>query len=59
MAKIATFEDLSMDSLEIGRGQVRYNLNKGVGELADSIKKQGLLQPIVVCPGFDESEYGY
>ena len=41
-----------MDSLEIGKGQVRLrDVGKDIDELAASIAKVGLLEPIVVAPG--------
>lgn len=41
--------DLSLDLLEIGKAQVRVDLSSGIDELAASIRRQGLLQPIVVA----------
>ena len=51
MAKIVTDEELALDDLTIGRGQIRLrDVAAGIDDLARSIEKQGLLQPIVVCP---------
>ncbi|GBE65153.1 hypothetical protein MFM001_16150 [Mycobacterium sp. MFM001] len=42
---------IPLDSLVIGLGQIRVtNVDKGINELAHSIRVQGLLEPIVVCP---------
>ena len=50
MTKIIGYRDIPLDDLVIGRGQVRTSSpGKGIEELAQSIKVQGLLQPIVVC----------
>ena len=51
MAKIIEYREIPLDELVIGKGQARtQDLAKGIDELAISIKAQGLLQPIVVCP---------
>src|ERR1051326_8014398 len=42
-------EELPLDQLDIGTAQVRTDLNSGIDDLATSIRKQGLLQPIVVA----------
>jgi len=50
MAKIIEYRELPLDDLVIGKGQVRTREpGKDVEQLAESIDKQGLLQPIVVC----------
>lgn len=50
MAKIVGYREISLDDLTIGKAQVRtQDPGKDIDELADSIAKQGLLQPIVVC----------
>ena len=50
MAKIVDYRDVSLDDLVIGKGQVRVqDPGKGIDDLAASIEKQGLLQPIVIC----------
>ena len=51
MAKILEYRDIPLDDLVIGHGQVRtQNPGQEIDDLAQSIKTQGLLQPIVVCP---------
>jgi ParB family transcriptional regulator, chromosome partitioning protein len=58
MAKIREIKDLPLDSLVIGKGQVRVrDVGKDIDELAESIKKQGLLQPIVVCESGETGKY--
>ena len=55
MAKILEYRDVPMDDLVIGKGQVRTSeIGKDIDELANSIRVQGLLQPIVVCKSKDE-----
>ena len=50
MARIVRHQEVPLSDLVIGKGQVRTrDLHKGIDELADSIDKLGLLQPIVVC----------
>jgi len=50
MAKIIEYKDLPLDDLVIGKGQVRTSdIGRDLEELANSIRVQGLLQPIVVC----------
>ena len=50
MAKIIEYREIALDDLVIGKGQVRTrDPGKDVDQLAESIKSQGLLQPIVVC----------
>ena len=50
MARIREVREIPLDDLEIGLGQVRLrDVSKEVDELADSIRKVGLLEPIVVC----------
>ena len=51
MAKIVEYKDIPLDDLTIGMGQARVqDVGKEIEDLAESIKIQGLLQPIVVCP---------
>ena len=58
MAKIAEYRDIPLDSLIIGKGQVRTkDIGQGLDELAQSIKVQGLLQPIVVCKAQEEEKW--
>jgi ParB family chromosome partitioning protein len=47
-SSLGVVEDIPLDLLEIGKAQVRVDLSSGIDELAASIRKQGLLQPIVV-----------
>ena len=50
MAKIVEYRQIPLGDLVIGKGQVRtHATHKDVDQLAESIEKQGLLQPIVVC----------
>ncbi len=50
MAKIIEYREIPLGDLVIGKGQVRTREpGKDVEQLAESIDKQGLLQPIVVC----------
>lgn len=47
--------ELPLSSLVIGKGQVRTReVGKDIDELAASIKKVGLLEPITVCPSPDQ-----
>jgi len=58
MAKLTEFREIKLQDLAIGKGQVRLSdVSKDIDELAESIKKQGLLQPIVVCPAEKEGKY--
>ena len=51
MAKIVEYREIPLDDLTIGMLQARVqDIGKGIEDLAESIKVQGLLQPIVVCP---------
>ena len=51
MAKIVETRDIPLDALDIGNAQIRLqNVGAGIKELAVSIEKKGLLQPIVVAP---------
>ena len=51
MAKIIEYKDILLDDLTIGTGQARVqDVGKEIEDLVESIKTQGLLQPIVVCP---------
>lgn len=50
MSKIVEYKEIPLVDLVIGKGQVRTREpGRDVEQLAESIKKQGLLQPIVVC----------
>jgi ParB family transcriptional regulator, chromosome partitioning protein len=58
MAKIVRVEQVPMEKLEIGKGQVRLrDVGKDIDELAASIAKIGQLEPIVVCPSKDSGKY--
>ena len=58
MAKIVEYRDIPLDDLVIGKGQVRtQDLGKGIEDLANSIKAQGLLQPIAVCPAREPGKW--
>ena len=58
MAKIVEYKEIPLDDLVIGKGQVRtQDVGKGIDDLAESIKRQGLLQPIVVCEARDSSKW--
>jgi len=51
-------KDIALDKLVIGKGQVRIrDVGKEIDELAASIKKVGLLEPIVVCPAEEADKY--
>ena len=50
MATIQETRDIALTDLVLGKWQVRLtNPGKEIDELADSIRVQGLLEPIVVC----------
>ena len=58
MAKIVKFEDIPLDNLEIGTSQVRLSdVGEDIDELVDSIRKVGLLEPIVVAPPGPSGKY--
>ena len=49
--KIVRYEAIPLKDLSIGESQSRVrDVNKGIEDLAQSIKKIGLLEPIVVAP---------
>ena len=51
MSQITDFKDIPLEDLEIGKSQVRLSdISTDIDELADSIDKVGLLEPIVVAP---------
>ena len=51
MAKIVNFKDIPLEDLVIGTSQVRLSdVGKEIEELAESIAKVGLLEPILVAP---------
>lgn len=50
MATIGETLDIALTDLVFGKGQVRLtNPGKDIDELVDSIRVQGLLEPIIVC----------
>lgn len=58
MVRIKDFREIPLDDLVIGKGQVRVkDVQKDIDELADSIRVQGLLQPIVVCEAEKMGKY--
>lgn len=51
-------KDIPLDDLVVSKGQVRVReVGKEIDELAESIRKIGLLEPIVVCPAEKEGKY--
>ena len=58
MPTIREVRDIPLDDLVIGKGQVRVrDVQKDIDELAESIRVQGLLQPIVVCEADKQGKY--
>lgn len=58
MVRIKEVRELPLDDLELGKGQARISdVGKDIAELADSIRKIGLLEPIVVAPGSTEGKF--
>ena len=58
MASIKEFVEISLDDLDIDTGQVRTsNVAKDLDELVESIRKVGMLEPIVVCPADESSRF--
>ena len=54
---IVAYEDIPLDALQIGNEQARVrDVQKNIDDLARSIHKVGLLEPIVVAP-LDEGRY--
>lgn len=50
MAKIVDFRDIPLDNLTIGQSNARtQDPGKDIEQLAESIRVQGQLQPILVC----------
>ena|SRR5438067_4996801 len=57
-AKIKEVKDVPLASLVIGKAQVRVrDVAKDIDELAASIEKLGLLEPIVVCPAREKGKF--
>lgn len=51
-------KEIPLKDLEIGKGQVRLrDVGKEIDELADSIRRVGLLEPIVVCESSTPGKY--
>lgn len=48
MSRTTTVEEIPLYNIEIGMSQVRTDLSAGIDDLAASINKQGLIQPIFV-----------
>jgi len=58
MAKITEMLEIPLEDLDVGKGQSRTReVGKGIAELADSIRKVGQLEPIVVCPASKPDKY--
>ena len=58
MARVDGIHEISLGDLTIGKSQVRVkDVGKEIDELADSIRVQGLLQPIVVCESDKKGKY--
>ena len=58
MARIKETREIPLADLEIGTGQVRLrDVGKEIDELANSIRRVGLLEPIVVCDAQSEGKY--
>lgn len=58
MAAIRETRDIALADLVIGKGQARLtNPGKEIDELADSIRVQGLLEPIIVCETDTPGQY--
>lgn len=58
MARIREVREISLGDLEVGKGQVRLrDTGKDIDELVESIRKVGLLEPIVVCPAEKDGKF--
>jgi len=58
MARIIETKEIDLNDLVIGKAQVRLReVGKDIDELAASIAKVGLLEPIVVCPANEEGKF--
>ena len=58
MIAIRETRDIPLSDLVLGRWQVRLtNPGKEIDELADSIRVQGLLEPIIVCEAENPGKY--
>jgi ParB family chromosome partitioning protein len=47
-SSIGQVQEIPLDQIDIGTAQVRTDLESGIDDLAESIRRQGLLQPIYV-----------
>lgn len=58
MARIVEIKEIPLEDLVIGKGQVRLSqVGRDISELAESIRKMGLLEPILVCPSDRPGKY--
>src|SRR5688500_9742545 len=57
MASMKEVQELKLEDLTIGKGQVRTKVGEGIDELAESIRVLGLLEPIVVSPADKAGQY--
>lgn len=57
MAEIKEIRDIPLKDLVIGTGQVRVKVGDNIDELASSISKVGLLEPIVVVESDDLGKF--
>ena len=58
MARITEYRDILLDDLVLGQGQARTESTaRSINDLKESIRAQGLLQPIVVCPAREEGKW--
>lgn len=57
MANLKEVQELKLEDLTIGKGQVRTKVGEGIDELAESIRVIGLLEPIVVTPADKPGKY--
>ncbi len=55
---IVDVRDIDLDDIVIGKSQVRVReVGKGIDELAESIRRVGLLEPVTVCQAEEEGKY--
>lgn len=58
VARVLEYREIPLDQLEIGQSQARLQqIGQSIPELADSIRQQGLLQPILVAPIAQQGRY--
>ena len=57
MANLKEVQELNLEDLIIGKGQVRTKVGEGIDELAESIRVLGLLEPIVVMASSKAGKY--